>query len=108
MSDLGTTLADEAEPQFLASGAVDQLAGMVLTLGMELSVLARRIAVLNARLDSAGVGALDPETEAAIDRAAGAEADRLVQRVLANVMPDQGHARPLVEQQLRTSPQSDQ
>jgi hypothetical protein len=106
MSDLGTTLAHEAEPQFLTSGAVDQLASMVLTLGMEVSVLARRIAILSARIEASGAGPLDPETEAAIDRAAGAEADRLVQRILANVMPEHGHARPLVEQQLRTDPRS--
>lgn len=108
MSDLGTTLTGEGEPQFLSTGAIDQLAGMVLTLGMEVSVLMRRIAILTARLDSSEVAALDSATEATIDRAAGEEADRLVQRILANAMPDHGHARPLVEQRLRTAPRAEQ
>lgn len=104
MSNLGETLRDQAEPQFLTSNAIDQLAGMVLTLGMEVSVLTRRIAVLDARLEGSDVGPLDPEAEAAVDQAAAAESARLVQRILANVMPDHSHAKPLVEQQLQTPP----
>ena len=107
MSDLGETLRDQAEPQFLTSNAIDQLAGMVLTLGMEVSVLTRRIAILNARLDGSGFGALDPEAEATVDQAAGAEAAKLVQRILANIMPDHSHAKPLVEQQLHAPPRAD-
>ncbi len=107
MSDLGETLRDQAEPQFLTSSAIDQLAGMVLTLGMEVSVLTRRIAILNARLDGSDVDPLDPEAEAAVDQAAATESARLVQRILANVMPDHSHAKPLVEQQMHTPPRAD-
>ena len=93
---------DGAEPQLLGPEAVDQLAGMVMTLGMELAVVLRRVMVAERRLAAAGVADLDPDAEAELDAAVAEEADRLVGRLLANVLPDTTHAQPLVAQQFRS------
>jgi hypothetical protein len=90
------------EPRLLGPDAVDQLAGMVMTLGMELSVLGRRIAVAERRLAISGAPELGADEEARVDEQAAAEVDRLVGRLLANVLPDRTHARPLVDQQFRS------
>ena len=91
-----------AEPQLLGPSAVDQLAGMVMTLAMELSVLVRRIAVAERRLAAVDAPALDADADAEVDTAVAAEIDRLVGRLLANVLPDRTHAQPLVAQQFRS------
>jgi len=80
--------ATRPEPVFLGSVATDQLAGMVLTLGMELSVLAARVAELEGR---------DPDADSQ-------SADAIVRRLLASTRPSGGQARPLVAEQLVTEP----
>ncbi|MBN9112054.1 MAG: hypothetical protein J0I34_25125 [Pseudonocardia sp.] len=82
--------AEGPEPAFLGSATVDQLAAMVLTLGMELSVLAARVAELEDR---------DPATDSQ-------SASSLLTRLFANLRPSSGHSRPLVAERLDLAPRA--
>lgn len=93
---------DGVEPRLLGPDALDQLAGMVMTLGMELAVALLRIGVLEARLHAADIGPLEGTAQDQAEREAASATDDLVQRLLANILPDRGHARPLVDQQFHS------
>lgn len=83
------------EPVFFQDGTVDQLVGMIFTLGMELSVLSAR--VLSLESAAAHIPPEDLATQLDVEQGA------LLDRLMANLRPDYGHARPLLGQILRKS-----
>ena len=90
-SDLPAS-AGESEPVFLGSEAVDQLAGMVLTLGAELAAVSSRLRRAELRLDAAGLTSV-PEVD--VDADVDAQVDALVARLLGALRSDATHGRPL-------------
>ena len=102
-ADVDVDTSDTPEPRFLGAEHVDQLAGMVVSLGMELAVTRLRVALQEARLEAMGVPPLDAETQHRIEAEVAEATDALVRTLVTNLLPERSHARPLVEEQFRSS-----